>query len=998
MNAAAGNATGTVLAAGFVLDVPLIGAPEAVERVLELWCEGARLHELPDGRWLLVLPDPVRTRADRAPGVPLERAGRGALAAVGTGSDPAAEDGRLVLRHGELTVSHALRELPSQDPSDWLLLTGLTLHRPRPLGVAPVPAATPVEDSVPPAAGPDLRAAAGIRPTSERARRLTAEAPSGGEPAPDDGARSRRSRRRRSARSSALDNRAATVLVVLVMFVPLLFVVLYGLGVFADRGFDPAGVVYASIAGGIAYALLFGRSAAGNGSGSGNGKRSGNGRGSGNGGTAETAAAAASGRPAPGRTRRPWLGDVLARLTLRTPAAHLLHDRHVRYLRELTRAFEQHRWEDALRDAVPLAVRQQDGRTAPRTWLTLALPKRFAGQLRPTPHRVGPAVASAFGGGSVHQHLTELYRHAAERLERQERFDEAAFVLADLLNAPAEAAALLDRHGRSAQAAELAEGRNLAADLVVRLWWRAGERERAVRTAHRRGVFATAVERLADTDPQAARGLRVAWAEHCRAAGDRLGAVDAAWPDEALRPMVAADLRDAVALGGPTRGRALPYLLALGAGDATRALARAVLDGDGDPATTGRSALAATLAGLPAADAATDRELATAAARAVVRDGGFGTHGGPAEHPMFDRLLNRADPLTAADLPRPRPVPPPRGTAPVHTAADRPGTLPVLDAALLASGSVLVACGQAGARLLGPDGRTRAHWDTPTDRFVLADHGGSALLVADHGPDLSELSHLDLATRTVRPWTTLRARHLAPSYDGRHLIASADGGIVVLDTLAPRPTAVWRELGGEHRLLGGITRTPGGCAAIVRTPSTPRSWLTEVWRWDLPGWELRGRLRVDDALTDLLERTDPADLPDPVALAAGGLLTAEPAAAAGDPSPGDSAPDRTVLRWTSDLPAAELSLDGRAPSGPATDGDHWALTVPTPDGTGLRGYAGTGPCSAPALTVHVPNASGERIEVRRHAGAVTYRHRSGRVLATSADGGTLLANLRVTVR
>lgn len=609
----------------------------------------------------------------------------------------------------------------------------------------------------------------------------------------------------------------------------------------------------------------------------------------------------------------------------------------------------------------------------------------------------------------MHQHLTELYRAAAERLEGQGRFDEAAFVLADLLEAPAEAVALLERHDRLTQAAELAEGRELAADLVVRLWWRAGERARAVRTAHRRGAFATAVERLAATDPQAARGLRAAWAEHCRAAGDRLGAVEAAWPDEALRPSVAADLRDAVALGGPTRGRALPYLLslpdlmALGSGAATRALARAVLDSDGDPGTTGRSVLAATLAGLPAADPATDRELATAAARAAVRDGGLGgEHGGPggaAEHSLFDRLLGRADPLTAADLARPRPLPRSVGAAPAYTAADRPGTLPVLDAVLLASGSLLVACGQAGARLLAPDGRTRAHWDTPTDRLVLADHGGGALLVTDHGPDLLGLAHLDLATRTVRPWTTLRARQLAPSYDGHRLIAAADGGIVVLDTTAPRPVAVWRELGGEERLLGGITRTAGGCAALVRSPSTARSPLTEVWRWDLPGWELRARQRVDDALTDLLSRTDPGDTPDPVALAAGGLLTVEPLPAGRlDPDGGIASEDRTVLRWTSGLPAAELTVDGRALLGPAADGDHWALTVPTPDGTGLHAYAGTGPCSAPGLTVLVPNASGDRIGVRRHAGAVTYWHRSGRVLATSADGTALLANLRVTVR
>ncbi|MDY0812614.1 bpX6 domain-containing protein [Kitasatospora purpeofusca] len=1019
MNAPIGSPTGTVPAVGFVLDVPLIGVPEAAGRVLDLWRADARLCELTDGRWLLLLPEPVRTRADLAPGLPLERTGHGApTGASGPGprSATVTADGRLVLTEGGATITRVVGELPGLDPADWLDPTGLALHRPRPVGAAPAPEAPPVEESVPVVPRPDLRAAAGIGPSSERARRLTAETRS---------ARSRRARRQadrqaggrtgsgaawwQTTRPIALAPRHTAVVVGLLMVVPLLFVVLFGLGLLKDLSVDPGGIVYASIGAGLVYGALFGRRAAQDG-----------------GETTAPTAPAAGGTPAPRRGRRPWLGDLLARFTLRTPAAHLLHQRHARYLRELTRAFEQHRWDDALRDALPLAGRERGDTAAGRSWFSVALPKRFTGQLRPTPHRVGPAATNAFSSRTVHQHLTELYRSAAERLERQDRFDEAAFVLADLLEAPAEAVALLDRHGRLTQAAELAEGRDLAAELVVRLWWRAGERARAVRTAHRRGAFATAVERLAATDPQAARELRAAWAEHCRAAGDRLGAVEAAWPDQALRPSVAADLRDAVALGGPTRGRALPYLLALpdltalGSGAATRALARAVLDSDGHPGTTGRSVLAATLAGLPAADPATDRELATAAARAAVRDGGLGGEsggpGGTAEHSLFDRLLRRADPLTAADLPRPRPLPRPVGVAPAYTAAERPGTLPVLDAVLLASGSLLVACGQAGARLLAPDGRTRAHWDTPTDRLVLADHGGGALLVTDHGPDLLGLAHLDLATRTVRPWITLRARRLAPSYDGHRLIAAADGGIVVLDTSAPRPVAVWRELGGGERLLGGITRTAGGCAVLVRSLSAARSplvrglsaarsSLTEVWRWDLPGWELRARLRVDDALTDLrfgtgsLARTSPAATPDPVALAAGGLLTVEPLAAGPlDADDGTASGDRTVLRWTSGLPTAELTVDGRAVLGPAVDGDHWALTVPTPDGTGLRAYAGTGPCSAPELTVQVPNASGYRIGVRRHAGAVTYWHRSGRVLATSADGTALLANLRVTVR
>ncbi|MFB6889033.1 hypothetical protein ACFCX4_06925 [Kitasatospora sp. NPDC056327] len=91
---------------------------------------------------------------------------------------------------------------------------------------------------------------------------------------------------------------------------------------------------------------------------------------------------------------------------------------------------------------------------------------------------------------------------------------------------------------------------------------------------------------------------------------------------------------------------------------------------------------------------------------------------------------------------------------------------------------------------------------------------------------------------------------------------------------------------------------------------------------------------------------------------------------------------------------------GPAGPRPLTTGraDHRALTVPLAGGNGLRAHAGAGPLSAPALTLLVPDATGPRVGVRRHGDAVTYRHRSGRVLATSADGTTLLANLRTTTR
>src|SRR5947209_2395367 len=79
------------------------------------------------------------------------------------------------------------------------------------------------------------------------------------------------------------------------------------------------------------------------------------------------------------------------------------------------------------------------------------LPPAF-GALRPRLNlNIHPAVAapgSVFYGESLHDRLRRLYRGAFERLESEGRIDEAAFVLAELLQANEEAVAFLERHGR----------------------------------------------------------------------------------------------------------------------------------------------------------------------------------------------------------------------------------------------------------------------------------------------------------------------------------------------------------------------------------------------------------------------------------------------------------------------------------------------------------------------------------------------------------------------
>ncbi|WP_244224500.1 bpX6 domain-containing protein [Corallococcus sicarius] len=482
-----------------------------------------------------------------------------------------------------------------------------------------------------------------------------------------------------------------------------------------------------------------------------------------------------------------------------TPLGALVGRRKGDYLRNLLEMFEEGRLDEALRHAIPLG-RDPD----PQAQLALGVPGPRE-QLRIQP-RGNAGSAQVFGGGpAVFEALRERYRTTFRRLEREGRIDEAAFVLAELLNAAEEAVSFLERHGRLRLAAELAEGRELPAGLVVRQWLLAKDVARAVAIARRGGAFADAVLRLEKSHPREAEALRLLWAESLAEAGNWARAVEALWPVTSARHLARAWVERGVRTGGVSGAKLLVHWM-LGFPDgfgAARGQVEALLSDTSAERAPERLAFATELLREEPSDA--QAALLVPTFRALMRDR-------VTDHSLrLDMLLRRMramkEPAMAAL----------RTDLPMHTATPAPGwsaltTLPaqgvtleesdagahaVHDAVVLPGRRVLLALGEAGARLVDADGRTLAWFDVPAFSLVVSTQGDRALALARRG-DVWRLSRLDLVARRASRWCDMELGAWAPTYDGDRWFVAVRDAVLMVDALADDLRSLWRvpQVGG----------------------------------------------------------------------------------------------------------------------------------------------------------------------------------------------------------
>lgn len=532
------------------------------------------------------------------------------------------------------------------------------------------------------------------------------------------------------------------------------------------------------------------------------------------------------------RPRHALWRRLLTRITQHSKLSRLYGKRQADYMRRMLNMFENGDLQEALRHAIPLGKGQGEGEPF------FGTPGRRE-HLRIDAQR-GPARSLLFEE-DMEEHLRRVYRQSFERLDREGRIDEAAFVLAELLKDRVEALDYLERHGRHAQAADLALAWDMSPSVIVRLLCVAGDWQRAVMVARRDDAFADAVMVLQDKAPDSADRLRLEWAEALTGKGRWLEAVEVIWSLPAERERAARWLLDAEAAGGQ---------LAIGALVKRAILLPDTLEAHGerieqlrdDPARHAERAVLAQALLEHKNRGGALAWLAGAVVNALVADqaGGRGRLG---EDQLKALVKMSKDSLLLADLPGK--IPHLKGPVPLSrveevqewTAPER-GSRAIVDAVPLHDQRYLIALGEAGAAVIDVQGRTLFHFPVPAQAIVIG-HSRQVALVLARRDEVWRISRLDLVNRSASDLGVLKLDVFARTFDGTGWTIGRDRQLRVVD--ADRGFAT----------LWHVSDLPGRVLSLKADEHNEAVWLAGaenlIWHYRLPERRLTGMDAVSAA-------------------------------------------------------------------------------------------------------------------------------------------------------
>lgn len=448
------------------------------------------------------------------------------------------------------------------------------------------------------------------------------------------------------------------------------------------------------------------------------------------------------------------------------------------YLDDLRRRFSMGDLAEALRRAIPLnnqPAGQLGGAFSPirRDSLSLLTPNGTS----------GPGIGLP---GDQFEAMRKLYREAADQLIEKGQIEEAAFVLARLLNDAVAAVALLEKHGKLELAAQVATAQHLSEVERVRLWLLAGRKEEAIRIARASESFDTLVSALTPRAPHLATQLRAIWGDFL---GQRQRFTEAlvataplivppaewdTWRDHA----VAAGGAAAVTAVAADVGRFPTHL------DSARAQLAEVLDADQHLTPVAANALL-TLA--PKTAGAIHRDLW----RRLMRDA---SEGRVIDRDLVDRVLHQSqDGTLQIDAVKSAPPAPIATREALEVPAPAVTSLPVLDLAPLPKGRRALALGAAGLKVVSATGETLRHHLVKADALVVGPPGATVLVLSLDGA-LTRVWRFDPFTFALTSWFQGSIDAFARRSDGLCWAVGMEESLVLLDPGTPSSGATewWR--------------------------------------------------------------------------------------------------------------------------------------------------------------------------------------------------------------
>jgi len=711
---------GSVLAGGFVFDEALLGRARVVERLLAVWTDGARLAKR-GSRWYLVGVTPRRVNAGTAPGAPLVWGEGRWLSAPVTAAELAnATVDSIVELRGGELQIIAFAALEPVDPASLIEVGTPRVEMSETLEPPPRRVVSP---AAPQAQTLDDIFAPLVSALQERAR---PPEPPPAPPQPTLGTRLSAwwSRTFSSTTSSPT---AAT---------PGLFARLSNWFTRDERALPPGPAAILPV--GPERPALPARIASGS---------------------------------APARG---GFFDFISRLFRRDEAPQQQRDE---YLDDLRRRFSMGDLAEALRRAIPLN-RQSTG--APLSEGISPFRRDSLSLLTPdATHR-----ATLGMPGDQLEAMRKLYREAADQLIAQGQIEEAAFVLARLLNDATAAVALLEKHGKLELAAQVATAQHLPEVERIRLWLLAGRTDEAIRIARASESFESLVTALTPRAPHLASQLRVIWGDFL---GQRQRFTEAL---VATAPLVVPPQEwetwrnQAIATGGAAAVTAVAADVGRfpeHAEAARRQLAE-VLDAEQALAPVAAQALR-TYA--PKSGGSLHRDLW----RRLMRDA---SEGRVVERSLLDHVLRASGDGTLQIDAVNSAAPGPLATREVlEVPAPAVTSLPVLDVAPLPKGRRALALGAAGLKVVSSKGDTLRHHLVKADALVVGPLGATVLVVSLDGA-LTRVWRLDPFTFALTSWFQGTLSAFSRRSDGLCWAVGMEESLVLLDPSTAGPMEWWR--------------------------------------------------------------------------------------------------------------------------------------------------------------------------------------------------------------